>query len=41
MMPASGGVPAMSNWEEIPEQTQDTLEGLYLLAGLGTPCWRN
>lgn len=24
-------------WEETPRQTQDTFEGLYLLAGLGTP----
>ena len=26
----------MSIWEETSGQTQDTLEGLYLLAGLGT-----
>lgn len=26
-----------ASWEEIPGQTQDTLEGLYLSAGLGMP----
>ena len=27
----------MSDWEETSGPTQDTLEGLYLWAGLGTP----
>jgi len=29
--------PGTSNWEETPGKTQDTLEGLYLPAGLGMP----
>ena len=35
--PPSGGVSGMSHREETPGSTQDTLEGLYLSAGLGTP----
>ena len=31
-----GGVSGMPIWEETRGQTQDTLERLYLLAGLGT-----
>ena len=26
-----------SNWEEAPGQTQNTLQGLYIASGLGTP----
>lgn len=29
----------MSHWEEPPGLTRDTLERLYLLAGLGTPLY--
>ncbi|MEQ2297775.1 hypothetical protein AMECASPLE_038108 [Ameca splendens] len=35
--PSSGGVPCTSHWEEAQGMAQDTLEGLCLLAGLGTP----
>uniref|UniRef100_A0A668A192 dolichyl-phosphate-mannose--protein mannosyltransferase n=1 Tax=Myripristis murdjan TaxID=586833 RepID=A0A668A192_9TELE len=35
--PSWGGVPGMPHREEAPGKTQDTLEGLCLLAGLGTP----
>ena len=35
--PPCGGVSGMSNREETSGPTQDTLEGLYLSAGLGTP----
>ncbi|MEQ2304449.1 hypothetical protein AMECASPLE_027081 [Ameca splendens] len=35
--PSSGGVPGTSNWEEAHGTAQDTMEGLCLLAGLGTP----
>ncbi|MED6239787.1 hypothetical protein ATANTOWER_011159 [Ataeniobius toweri] len=35
--PPSGGVPGMSHWEEAQDTAQDTLEGLCLLASLGTP----
>ena len=31
------GVPGMTNWEETPRQTQNSLEGLYIAFGLGTP----
>ena len=27
----------MSSWEEVPGQTQNTLEGLHVSSGLGTP----
>ena len=33
-----GGVSGMPIWEETLGQTKDTLERLYLLAGLGTLC---
>ncbi|MED6270083.1 hypothetical protein CHARACLAT_006271 [Characodon lateralis] len=36
-MPFSGGVPGTSHWEEAQGTAQDTLEGLCLSAGLGTP----
>ncbi|MEQ2291636.1 hypothetical protein AMECASPLE_015026 [Ameca splendens] len=36
-MPSSGGVPGMSHLEEAQGMAQDTLEGLCLSAGLGTP----
>ena len=29
--------PGTSYWEEVPGQTQDSLEGLYVPSGLGTP----
>ena len=35
--PPWGDVSGMSIWEETPRKTQDTLERLYLSAGLGTP----
>ncbi len=35
--PSWGGVPGASHWEETTGKTQDTLEGLCLLIGLGTP----
>ncbi|MEQ2235866.1 hypothetical protein ILYODFUR_006588, partial [Ilyodon furcidens] len=35
--PSSGGVPGTSHREEAQGTAQDTLEGLYLSAGLGTP----
>ncbi|MEQ2295600.1 hypothetical protein AMECASPLE_016073, partial [Ameca splendens] len=35
--PSSGGVPGTSHREEAQGTAQDTLEGLCLLAGLGTP----
>ena len=35
--PPSAGVPSMSGQEEAPRKTQDTLEWLCGLAGLGTP----
>ncbi|KAK5612162.1 hypothetical protein CRENBAI_022793 [Crenichthys baileyi] len=36
-MPSSGGVPGTSHQEEAQGTAQDTLEGLCLSAGLGTP----
>ncbi|MED6246040.1 hypothetical protein ATANTOWER_012027 [Ataeniobius toweri] len=36
-MPSSGGVPGTSHREEAQGTAQDTLEGLCLSAGLGTP----
>ncbi len=36
-LPPSGGVPNMSSWEEVLEQTQVQVERLYLCTGLGTP----
>ncbi|MED6281826.1 hypothetical protein CHARACLAT_025900 [Characodon lateralis] len=36
-MPSLGGVPGTSHREEAQGTTQDTLEGLCLSAGLGTP----
>ena len=35
--PPFGGFPGTSDWEEIPRQTQNPLEGLYISSGLGTP----
>ena len=35
--PPSGGLSGMSYREETSGQTQDTLEGLHLPVGLGTP----
>ncbi len=35
--PSWGGVSGASHWEETPGKTQDTLEGLCLPTGLGTP----
>ncbi len=35
--PSCGGVLGASHWEETQGKTQDTLEGLCLPTGLGTP----
>lgn len=36
-MPSFRGFPGMSRWEETSGQTQNSLQEIYLLTGLGTP----
>ncbi|KAL0165685.1 hypothetical protein M9458_037529, partial [Cirrhinus mrigala] len=36
-MPPCGGIVAMYNWKENPQQAQDALDGLHVSAGLETP----